>query len=395
MVSKNSLLGIAKINKKVVLKNFIIRFLLVAFSSCIGLLVINFLILFLLPSALQKNNFPRSFLRYLPPLARWNYPNLTRNNFANTAIIIGDSYAEGAGDAFLNNEYNYSVGHHLLKLTNYNFKLAANGGSDLLFQLSFLEDSFKNNHSSLKSFQESIGINDNLKIIAFFYEGNDLQSVIYENRIKKDTKLQNIKTSIKKKINKYFPLIYFFKVIIYDTNQNIQSSLDKEIDRSQIFDKDINIKNQICRADKCRNISRIQSAAPDLDRKEIDLGIDLTVNGLIEFKKKFNAKICFVYIPSPATIYSPKLIYPQIYFPKSIDSISAEDNLKKSKYIRNNLNQILMKNNIIFNDSTDYLINKSKKMFIHGKIDQKHFNKEGYEFLAMYTAKNLNNCFDK
>ena len=37
--------------------------------------------------------------------------NLTRNNFANTAIIIGDS-AEGAGDAFLNNEYNYSVGHH-------------------------------------------------------------------------------------------------------------------------------------------------------------------------------------------------------------------------------------------------------------------------------------------
>ena len=376
-------------------KTFITRLILIIFSSFIGLLFINFLILFTLPYARQKNNFPRSFLRYIPPLARWNYPNLKNKNSNKYIILIGDSYVEGAGDAFLSNQYKYSVGHYLLKFTDYNYKLAANGGSDLLFQLSFLSDSFKNNHLSLKNFKESIDINDNLKIIAFFYEGNDLQSTIYENNINNNTKIKRLKIFIKKSLNRYFPIRYLLKVIYYDKDKNIKAFFNKKTDNLRILNKELNTKNQICRKMECRNISKIQSAGPDLNIKEIDLGINLTANGLIKYKKEFNAEICFVYIPSPATIYSPKIIYPQIYFPKKINSISASDNLKKSKYIRSKFNQILMKHDIPFRDSTDFLINKANNMFIHGKIDQKHFNKNGYEYLAIFVTNNIGNCFEK
>ena len=42
---------------------------------------------------------------YQPDLNN-NYPNNL-----NQYLIIGDSYAEGTGDAFLNNKYNYSTAH--------------------------------------------------------------------------------------------------------------------------------------------------------------------------------------------------------------------------------------------------------------------------------------------
>jgi len=141
-------------NKNLISKLFTNRFFLIFLSSFIGMMLVNFLILFSLPFAKQKYNYPRNLLRYLPPLARWDYPDFEKSDSNINALIIGDSYAEGAGDSFLNNEYKYSIGHYLSEYTNFNYKLAANGGSDLLFQISFLEDSFRNNHSSLKNFKE-------------------------------------------------------------------------------------------------------------------------------------------------------------------------------------------------------------------------------------------------
>ena len=94
---------------KISSNSFLIRLFLIVFSSLFGLLIFNLLILISLPFAKQKLNSPRTLLRYLPPLARWNYPDLDNKKARNFAILLGDSNTVGAGDAFLNNKYDYSV----------------------------------------------------------------------------------------------------------------------------------------------------------------------------------------------------------------------------------------------------------------------------------------------
>tara|TARA_B100000886_G_scaffold280251_1_gene204325 strand:+ start:448 stop:1605 length:1158 start_codon:yes stop_codon:yes gene_type:complete len=380
---------------KIFSNSFFIRLFLILFSSFVGLLIINLLILISLPYAKQKFNFPRTLLRYLPPLARWNYPDLDNKKADKFVILLGDSNTEGAGDAFLNNRYDYAVGHFLVKLTDYKFKLAANSGSDLLFQLSFLQNSFKNNHSDLKILKESIAEEDKLKILAFFYEGNDLQSVIYEHRYSQNNSyVRKLKSDLKKINNRFLPLGHFFKVINYDFKKGNFGFGNKNIITRMIKDKNRTDKHKICRAGNCRNFSEMQSAAPDLNKNEIELGINLTANGLARFQEKFKAKICFIYIPSPATVYSPKVIYPQTYFPNQKEKITAEENIKKSEYIRNKFKTTLTKNDIDFYDSTSYLADIANNIFIHGEIDQKHLNQKGYKFLAKFVSLKMENCFD-
>ena len=348
-----------------------------------------FLVLFIV-NINQSNKTPRKYLNFFaPPAARWNYPDLN-NKSKRKIILIGDSYAEGSGDAWLNNKYNYSVGHFLIKNDNtLGIDLLSNGGSFLPNQIYLLKNAFKGKYLFSNKFTSYVKEKKSIDILAFFYEGNDLENII----LNPDYEKFSVIKSIRRFNNKYFPIFHFIyahlrnkynKFLFYYGNNP-----DENTNRSQT-------DNIICREDECRKFPPMQSAAAGLNKNEIDNALNLTKNSIINFRNKYNAKICLIYIPSPATLYSPNSCSYQNYFPsKEVSNVSGHANKKKSEYIRSKFSSISNEIGIEFFDSTEYLKKFADNKFIHGKLDKKHFNSDGYKILSQFITPKINGCFNQ
>ena len=149
--------------------------------------------------------------------------------------------------------------------------------------------------------------------------------------------------------------------------------------------------NNVCINAECRKYPPLQSASPELSNELIDNSIESTINGLKNFKDKYNSEILLVYIPSPGTIYSPGEFYAQTYITnKKYIIVKGDKNRERSAYIRQKLKSGLIKFNIEMIDSSEQLMKLAKQKFIHGIVDPKHFNKEGYEELASFIISKKN-----
>ena len=80
--------------------------------TTILILLINFIFIFFKKDFLSQNNLNRKLFALIPYNYAHYYPKIN-NGFDEYIGILGDSYAFGAGDSYLNNDYNYSIGHHL------------------------------------------------------------------------------------------------------------------------------------------------------------------------------------------------------------------------------------------------------------------------------------------
>ncbi len=377
----------------IILKKGTINNLLILFCSCLlSLLSINTVWLFYITRFDQKDGFPRKFLKYIPPpTSSWNYPDLNNNypNQLNQFLIIGDSYAEGAGDAFLNNQYNYSASHFLNQEGKYSILLSANSGSSIPSQLKKLENSFQN--ILLPNKVNKYLDRDNINLMAFFYEGNDLEHLIILKNY--DNQYSDKNERIKRYLNKNFPLIKLIQISTSKIKQKLKSH-NRKLSKIK-FDQNSTRQVEICRNNKCRVFNPIQSAAPELTTIQLDNTISETVQSLVNFKEKYNANICFIYIPSIATIYSPESIYYQEYLGTGKGMITSKENRERSDYIRKRFSSSLNIEEITFYDSTNFLKKFSDKEFIHGIKDPKHFNQKGYKLLADYLSPKISHCLKK
>ena len=353
-------------------------------STVIGFLIINSFLSIYLATNDQSNGFPRSLLRYIPgSTTSWNYPDLNTIK-EKKLILIGDSYGEGAGDAFLNNKYNYSSSHFINKNSDYQIILASNSGSYLPLQILHLEEALNGNYFPNKIFKNFSKGKEKINLLAFFYEGNDLENVIQN----KDNfnEFFSKKQRFKRLLNKRLPLIGFVGRLLLKTQEFlVEISSNKSPKNNSNF-------NTICIGQKCRKFPPMQSATPEINKNQINNSIDFTSNSLINFKTKYNANICVIYIPSPATIYSPEIIYYQERFKTKNGFILSSENQKKSEYIKNRLSSNLKKGEIKFHDSTNFLKKYSEEEFIHGIKDTKHFNQKGYNLLATFIIPKLKTC---
>ena len=84
------------------IRNLAFNLILVAISTFLGILTINQFLIYISNNNNQRQDFPRKLLQYLEPMARWTYPDY-ENSVTNSksVFIVGDSYAEGAGDLYL------------------------------------------------------------------------------------------------------------------------------------------------------------------------------------------------------------------------------------------------------------------------------------------------------
>ena len=359
------------------IRNLAFNLILVAISTFLGILTINQFLIYISNNNNQRQDFPRKLLQYLEPMARWTYPDY-ENSVTNSksVFIVGDSYAEGAGDLYLKESYKYSIGHFLDKKwrKNTNIYLAANSSSQLPAQLYMLEMHLRGDSKNLTGIPiESATFN----LVLYFYEGNDLENAILFPKLP----FQSFNSKLRFK----FPILYALKTVNRLGKQRIFSIFERQTSKT----KPNNLRNNICVNSICRSMPPLQSASTELSEKQITVEIEYLEDSIKKFSSNYpNANMCLVYIPSPATVYSPKEdFYYQQYFSNKSLKTDTKSNNKKSMLMRQSLKERLNFESMTFVDPTKTLQKKALKEFIHGKLDPLHFNEYGYKLLADATSQ--------
>ena len=395
------------------LKNYFINFFLALISLILSLLIINIIILHF-PS---QKFFPRSLANSLPNILITFYPDTyKRNNLENYIAILGDSYSQGNGDAYLNGTYNYSIGHHLYKKNKKNYLIFGRAGFGSISAISNLIKLHK--ISNLPNFIENLKKPES--IIFFFYEGNDLEENIFEysslsrsgenlNDFVLRRINENINLTSNDKFTSFFPLfpitqdMYGHLKILFKKLLQSEEGINKKlliVDRvKKLFgftvilgsekEDNLTFNNSIKDNNHYKNIPPLQSAAANLTSEEIWISLNIFFTSM-QYVKSWSKtdNISIVYIPSPVSCYNweEPIEYERKGF-VSIGTISNKKNTIKSRLIRKEIEQFSKKNNIKFLDMTKYIRNTNK--ILHGPLDWRHFNYDGYKIISEYLARSL------
>ena len=403
------------------IKKYFSNFVAIIVSLFLALIIINFI---LIKIANQKF-FPRPLAGSLPNLLLTFYPDTyKKDGLSDYVAILGDSYSQGGGDAYLNNEHDYSFGHHLYKSDSKNY---LNFGRAGFGSISAISNLIKVN--KLSNLPNSIvDLEKPKSIIFFFYEGNDLEDNIFEYNsfIKQNESvsdfvnrriIENINLSFFDKTKSVLPIIPFLKKL-YDHFENLIKNIFKSknfkeigtlllkvtkklLGRDEILNYDnVDLNsyiNSVENQNEIKNIRPLQSAGADLSEEEILKGLKIFFESF-KYIKSWSAidEIFIVYMPSPITIY--KWNEPIAYEARNSNTGSLNKEIKtttnvknnlKSFFIRNEINNFSKINNIKFIDITDFTIKTALKNSLHGPLDWRHFNYNGYKNTSDYISKNL------
>ncbi|WP_415278234.1 hypothetical protein ABXT72_07070 [Candidatus Pelagibacter sp. Uisw_094] len=384
----------------------------ILFLTSIFLTIVILNIIFIKVS--NQNLFPRPLSGMLPNILLTFYPKTYDFKITDNYIaVLGDSYSQGGGDAYLSNAESYSVLHHMHKINKKNYLNFGRGGYGSILAIS---NFFKIKEISNKIFFIK-NIPDPEEIIFLFYEGNDLEDNYYQYikyQLKDETIAQYTHNRINKKLEiksseilvNQFIILKFLDNLYKKTKEKIfqlsrisnLSDLKKGIIdiKDKLFGKKkfLNSPGQIILHEKKNRLSRsadilvdkpIQGASINLDNAQQKIALEIFFNSIKYLKKVFNkTNITIVYIPSPISSYNwdEPIIYDQLNNSKKIKNTTNLKNSFNSQFIIQEIKNFTVKNKVGFIDTSKYIIRKAKNNLLHGPLDWNHFNYLGYNYLA-------------
>lgn len=406
-------------------KNYFFNFLTVIISIILSILVIN--VIFVKIS--NQKFFPRALSYSLSNILLTFYTDTyDKKNLNKYVALLGDSYSQGAGDAYLSGIADYAIAHHLYKKDKKNYLNFGRGGYGSISAVSNLI--LVKNLSNLPNLIYDLNMPDS--IIFIFYEGNDLEENIYEYNFlkKKDEEIsdfvkrrieENIKFNKIDKLNNTFPILLFIKNIYAHLSWHFSLLLD-QIKKAESFNElksllidrvkkligktiilnpeqpDFNTHiNSINGNNKIKNILPLQSSAIILSKDEIKISLEVFFESIKYLKNWSQTKnISILYIPSPINSYSwnEPIIF-EFKSPKSGETIAKynkttnDENHLNSKLIREKIDYFSKNQNIEFLDATNFLNEIGKKTILHGPLDWRHFNYDGYKNISNFIIKNV------
>ena len=342
-------------------RKFLEYFFLINFSIIFSFLVFNFIIFFFAKNIIKQETISKNLLRYLPIETTYFYTN-TYKSLGKYDVILGDSHVFGSGDSYLNDEYNYTIAHHLYNNLGKEVNILNIGvpgaGSATIFE------NFEKSQKKIKNYPD--------KIIFFFYEGNDLENNINFLKSSKKNKFE-------KNIIYYFPLLKIFANILFvlfpdylTENTKIDYSLDNTLKNKYFINgKYITTSN------------KLQSPPIDFNHDQLYKSMNVLFESIIKLKS-YSDNISLIYLPAQTTILDLK---DPIYIEKDFGKNNSTKYFKKeldslSNNIKENIIDFSETNKIQFIDLTDLLRKHSNKNNIYGTLDNKHLNKYSHKLIA-------------
>ena len=402
------------------LKSYILNFLTVVVSIFLCLLIANIIFI----SASTQKFFPRALANSLSNILLTFYPDTyKKGNLKEYVAILGDSYSLGVGDSYLNGTHDYSLAHHLYKndIKNYlNFGRAGYGSISAVSNLIMI-----NKLTNLPNLIEDL--EKPKSIIFVFYEGNDLEENIFEYNLLINSNEnisdfvsrrinENVKLSNMDKLTNIFPIFAFLKKIyshlgtllkkivnINDMNEVgslISDRIKKLFGYTIVLDnpkvEPLTYVNSIVNHNKIDDIQPLQSAAVILNEKQTVIALEVFFESMKYLKSWSQTdNITILYIPSPISTYTwDEPITYEFKNPVDgaigkINKTTNQKNRENSIFIRNKINYFSKENNFQFLDATNFVIEKSREIILHGPLDWRHFNYVGYKNVSNYIIENI------
>ena len=358
--------------------------LLIAASIGIGYVLSNLAFLILIRHGNQANGMSRGLLSHLPAPIRWGYPTLGTTHTNQDIALIGDSYVEGAGDAYRNDDHDYSLGHVLHSQSKLPLTSFGTNGTTFITQKQLYSHSLNGTFWPLIDGRKQEHWPG--KSLIFIYEGNDFDNHVQE----KASGGARAHINALKSSRRFQPLRLFLTSKLRPMSNQAPSETKNTKEAKPKF-------NRVCGSSYCKELRPIQAASPTLSEQALKGSIHEIADSIGTLRAELKTNACVVYIPSPGTIYSPdELIFQQDQLPPGTPTsgtISGKVNSQRSSAIRNALASALEKHQIHMIDTTPALTAAAEKQFLHGIIDQKHFNLQGNAVLAKTIINDFSRCF--
>lgn len=316
----------------------------------------------------------------------------------NYIAILGDSYAAGNGDWLLSsNEWknppfaSQHVIHRKLKRDVVSLGKTAVGsiGSLIVRPLMW--------HRYLKS-TRFYKVSGPETILVYFYEGNDLKDNLMELKNKFSISLEPDQSFNKNRFQKLFDekflkdnvmsfkwyhnlfFLRFIKNLLIaqkegprDFKENSYMAVLKNGNTTKVI-----VNNEIKPLP-----DGLQGPALELSDGEVNLSIAVFRESLHYLEGLFpKSKIIVVYIPSVLSSY--KIVSEQVSVAYWLDFHLHPSRIvtQRSDFISGRIKEIAEDNGFVFIDTRPTLRKLAERQFIHGPVDWKHFNQDGYEAFA-------------
>jgi hypothetical protein len=314
-------------------------------------------------------------------------------------MIVGDSYAVGVGDWYItankNRHPKFQSSHIIHQRTGKDVLAIGQSGTGSLgivgvsisrFELMNATIFFKLEPPQwiLVYFFEGNDLNNNLRDIIkrfdFAFDRHKIYNPNYFRRFIEKTQVTEI-NPLKVKHNLF--VNQMVSNMLYKKNRFPLKEFNKQsvgkINKVLINSKEVKLPDKLL------------SPSLELTDNEIHLALYVFEQSLLYLHDYFPAsRIAIVYLPAPLSSYQIVSRYVSIQtYENRDDTYSAELVRKRSDMICALVEKIALKYHFDFIDSRPVIWESSANHLLHGPVDWKHFNKQGYTVLAEAIIKHI------
>lgn len=357
----------------------------VIFFFITTVLPLNFIVLWFVN---QKVLTDASYYVTKTPVFSYLIPDLKRGE-REQVLFVGDSHAQGAGDAYRDRVHDYSLAHMYAAAHEATVHMTGKGGYGSL-------RAARNAIWLDTLFRRSLFLRDMPtmdRAVVLFYEGNDLNNNIHELKEFRDP------DSPQALIDRSQPTLRDIVVdghlagaqaLLYTFNDHtVRPLFDRAAGNDPHTSEDTTHGHvDITVAGETRRVPPMQSAAVELDDAQLDRALKAFEDSVAAVRQHFRPKrLDIVYIPSPLTVYPLQgEVRIQPYHAK-MDSVDAARNAERSRVIRSRIAAYAQREGIALIDPTEAMQAAAHQRFLHGPKDSKHPNLDGYRLIFDYWQK--------
>jgi hypothetical protein len=381
--------------------------------TAVLLTVINFLLVAFALRVFTQPYFPRALLKYIDPCYQTIYHSTHGESFENWIAVVGDSYAAGSGDEFLDRKPDYGIFPKLRSLTNGNYFVFARAGFGSI-------NAAKELKLCMSMFEDSLllpRVGKPKELLFVFYEGNDLNNNVNHLRLARngESVAQFVQDQVShpdgerwRRMEAHFPLFDLLAGELSRLGGPLRDKKRRRTPEASETARDdgrtgapraeqgpgaaanpgaMRVNHAII-GQQARPVPRDpQSAAAELSGR-LDVPLQVFYESVLALSRYLpGTKITILYLPSVVTTYAwQDPVRVEAYHTSDPVFTTTGDNEDQSRLIRKSIADFADRHRFGFIDPTARLQSAARAEFIHGPRDWEHFNAAGNWIIAETVA---------
>ncbi len=331
--------------------------------------------------------------------------------------LVGDSYAQGAGDWLLSNDQRrnqpYNVTHLIYEREG---RDAITFGASGAGSLRGLVAEPVSQYEFMKATRR-FRIDEPDVTVVYFYEGNDLDDNVRDVEARydgpgcrpgepfdaaafdefiEDTIVGKDPLYLQARAFRWYDNVFVADFIYRTIKRTVKYKLygREKYEAAIPAWKEGPNNRAVVEGDVVTIPEHLQGPALELGSDEIELGVEVFERALLYLRDRFaDSRLCVVYVPSPLSCYEPgsPTVSCQTYHGRD-DVYPSSLVWQRSDEIEGMIEGAARRAGCPFADARPTLRREAELGFVHGPLDWRHLNKRGMETLANTVMALVDSC---